>query len=451
MGWNLRARWGRLSLVAALAAALPLAAQNEDSFAVAGEHPLLFLRARRARLLQRERERRSQRWVQFHTLIAGRAAMPEQGFALALYFQVAGDEAAGRQAVEWALGPAEDLRQLALIYDWCQPVLTDRQSAALAGKLSRALDRPARALSVSDARSRALAAVALSGRSPALSRRELQYIVQKWWRGEIAPAIRSGRDVLPRSQFYALFELLHAVRDNLNIDLREALPAFFKQMPLYDLISYYPAVYPAAENEYRIPAVKGAEPDLTLAAMSRIAEMAIVAYDTNSVETQYLQGWLMHDRFILRGALGAPYEFLWANPYQPGLSYYNLPLVFHDAILGRVFARSRWTDDAVWLGYFDGQLQTFSEGEPKIFPLRSVAEPICFGDTAIVAAPRFTLKSEATTVYIVGLAPSRDYDVEPDDQEMHEARSDPGGIVELSFPTGFRGGIRLRQRGAELR
>ncbi len=450
MSWNRRARWGRLTLAVVLAAALPLAAQTDESYAVAGEHPLLFLRPRRARLLQRERDRRSPRWLQFQALMTGRAAMPEQGFALALYHQTSGDADSGHRAVEWALGPANDLRQLALVYDWCQSVLTEQQSAALATKLSRALDRPARALTVPEARSRALAAIALSSRSPSLSQRQLQYIIQKWWRGEVAPAIRGGRDALPRSQFYALFELLHAVRDNLNIDLREALPAFFKQMPMYDLISYYPAVYPAAENEYRIPAAKDAEPDLTLAAMSRAAEMAMIAYDANSVETQYLQGWLMHDRFILRGALGAPYEFLWANPYQPGLSYFNLPLVFHDGILGRVFARSRWTDDAVWLGYFDGQLQTFSEGEPKVFPLRSVAEPIYFGDLAVVAAPRFNVKPEVTTVYIVGLAPSRDYDVEPDDREMQQARSDPGGIIELNFPTGFHGGIRLKPLGGEL-
>jgi hypothetical protein len=433
-------------VLAALAAVLPLAAQTDEDFAVAGEHPLLFLHTERARRLQRERDRRSARWLQFQALMAGKAAMPEQGFALALYHQAAKEEAAGRRAVEWALGPGTDLRQLALVYDWCQAVLTEQQASALAGKLARALDQPAGTLTVSDARSRTLAAIALSSRSPALSRRELQRIVQKWWRGEIVPAVRSGRDALPRSQFYALFELLHAVRDNLNIDLRESMPAFFKQMPAYELISYYPAVYPAAENEFRIPAVKGAEPDLAAAAMSRIAEMAMVAYDANSVETQYLQGWLMHDNFILRGALGAPYEFLWANPYQPGLSFFNLPLAFHDEIIGRVFVRSRWTDDAVWLGYFDGQLQTFSEGEPKTFALRSLAEPLQFGDTAVAAASKFSVKSEATTVYIVGLAPSRVYDVEPDDQELHEAKSDPGGIIELKFPTGFCGGIRLKLR-----
>lgn len=434
-----------------MAAAGSLAQGSNEDFAIAGEHPLLFLRSQRIRRLQRERERRSPRWVQFDALISGRAAMPEQGFALALYHQVAGDKTAGRRAVEWALGPANDLRQLALVYDWCQGALTEEQSSALASKLSGALDQPARGLTISDVRSRALAAIVLSSRSPALSQRVLRNIVETWWRGEIVPAISGGRDVLPRTDFYALFELLHAVRDNLNIDLRESLPAYFKQMPLYQLFSYYPAIYPAAENDYRMPAMKSPEPDLAAAAMSRIAEMAMVAYDNNSVETQYLQGWLMHDRFILRGALGAPYEFLWANPYQPGLSYFNLPLAFHDEILGRVFIRSRWSDDAIWLGYFDGQLQTFAAGEPKALPLPSLTEPLQFGDTVIAAGPRFMVKSEAMAVYIAGLAPSRDYDVAPDHREMQKARSDPGGIIEVKFPDGFVGGIRAKLRGGEHR
>ena len=53
------------------------------------------------------------------------------------------------------------------------------------------------------------------------------------------------------------------------------------------------------------------------------------------------------------------YEFLWANPYQPGLSYFHIPLVFHDRLTGHVFARTSWDEDATWVGYFDGHLQMF--------------------------------------------------------------------------------------------
>ena len=74
---------------------------------------------------------------------------------------------------------------------------------------------------MSAARSRALAAVALADHMQELSERELGHVIQDWWRGEVAPALLAGRAVISREDFYALFEMLHAIRDNLNIDLRE--------------------------------------------------------------------------------------------------------------------------------------------------------------------------------------------------------------------------------------
>ena len=44
----------------------------------------------------------------------------------------------------------------------------------------------------------------------------------------------------------------------------------------------------------------------------------MVAYDTNGLQNQFLQGWLIQDRYLMMTPFGAPYEFLWANPYQPG-------------------------------------------------------------------------------------------------------------------------------------
>src|SRR5438445_386559 len=111
----------------------------EDSFDIYTEHPRLFLRPQRLRLLKREQERRTTRWIQFETLMAGKAPMPETGFAQALYYQVSGNEEAGKQAVRWALGPASDLRQLALVFDWCQASLTEAQSKALAGKIVKSM------------------------------------------------------------------------------------------------------------------------------------------------------------------------------------------------------------------------------------------------------------------------------------------------------------------------
>src|SRR5580658_8941415 len=84
------------------------------------EHPRLFLGAQRLRLLKRERERRTTRWLQLETLILGKANMPESGFAWALYYQASGDKAIAEQAIRWALAPGADLRQMALVFDWCQ-------------------------------------------------------------------------------------------------------------------------------------------------------------------------------------------------------------------------------------------------------------------------------------------------------------------------------------------
>src|SRR5262245_12863173 len=85
-------------------------AELPDEFRVDSDHPRLFLPQRRVRLLRRERERRSIRWQQFELLMAGRAPMPEPGFAQALYYQAGAGDEAGRQAVQWALSAgARDL------------------------------------------------------------------------------------------------------------------------------------------------------------------------------------------------------------------------------------------------------------------------------------------------------------------------------------------------------
>src|SRR6185369_1834824 len=51
----------------------------EEGYRVYTESPRLLLRPQRLRLLKRESERKSMRWEQFNTLIAGGARMPEQG------------------------------------------------------------------------------------------------------------------------------------------------------------------------------------------------------------------------------------------------------------------------------------------------------------------------------------------------------------------------------------
>ncbi|MSV28517.1 MAG: hypothetical protein EXQ52_07205 [Bryobacterales bacterium] len=426
---------------------------DEEFFQVYTDAPRIFLRPQRLRLLRKERERRSMRWQQFETFILGKVPMPEPAFAQALYYQIAGDKAIGQLAVRWAAGPGTDIRQLSLVYDWCHDLFTAAESKAVAAKLQRAIEKPRRGEGIPAVRDRTLAAVAVSGTLPELASKHLESIVRQWWRAEMAPALKAGgaaSNPVPRDDVYALHEILHVVRDNLQIDLRDPVPGFFKGLPIFHLLSYYPATFPAPEGEYRIPFSKGgAEPDVLRAAVSRTAELIMVAYDTNAPETQVLQGWLMHDNFLLRSTFGVPYEFLWANPYQPGLSYYHVPLLFHDDLFGRLFIRSSWEENARWLGYFEGEMQLFEDGKATILNPALQSAPLLLTEAVVYTgdhAKKFeVLHQESEDVFIVHLKPNYAYELEMDDEEMREVYTDAGGILALTAPPKVKVGVRLRE------
>src|SRR6476646_9548527 len=102
----------RLAVFAALLWSAIASAQNgsapapDQNYHLYTERPRIFLRPQRLRLLRRERDRQSLRWQQFQLLMAGKAPMPEPGFANALYYQAGGNAAYGKQAIAWALTPA---------------------------------------------------------------------------------------------------------------------------------------------------------------------------------------------------------------------------------------------------------------------------------------------------------------------------------------------------------
>jgi hypothetical protein len=324
-----------------------------------------------------------------------------------------------------------------------------QQSAALARKLQRALARTPASSGIPEARSRVFAAIALSDQTPEIAESELQIDVVKWFRGYLAAALKSGRDVVPRADQYALLEILHAIRDNLRIELREAVPDYFKQLSLCNLLSCYPAPKAAQENDYRMPASWGGEPSLMTAMLARAADLSLVAYDSNALGNQFLQGWLIHDRFVMRDSFGAPYEFLWANPYLPGIGYDSAPLSVYDALLGRLFVRSNWNDDALWVGYFDGQLQVFSDGAPKVVDSRSM-KALRVGDTVVapaVAPSSPVFDDPLQELFLLGLKPSRAYLLSPGRNKPLREIAGPSGIVALNFPQPFHGTIRVREAG----
>jgi hypothetical protein len=333
------------------------------------------------------------------------------------------------------------------VYDWCRDAMTPEESQALAAHLRRALTTLAGKTDLSTLRDRSLAAIAIAGEQPAAAESALRDTVENTWRRKVAPRLRDGSEVPPGDATFALLEMLHAIRDNLNIDLREDARGWFRELPPSELLSHYPAPYPAPENEYWIPAFDAAKaPDLRIAALSRAAELAMVAYDNNATDSQFLQGWLMQDRFILRSPFGAAYEFLWANPYQPGLSYSHFPLAHHDRASGSLFVRSSWDTDAVWFGRVGREWQKFEDGRITALSAPRSGDPIGVGESAVVLArdpARFTVKDSSRT-FIIGLQPRTAYDVEVDDEKMREEVSDSAGTVELQFGARASTGVRLR-------
>jgi hypothetical protein len=438
----------RLILSCCLLAGTLGAQALEEEFRVYTEHPRLLLPAQRLRLLKRERQRDSQRWRQFDLLLRGSVEMREPGFAPALYYAVTSDAGAGKKAVDWALGAGADLRQLALVYDWCQPLLTPAQSEALVAKIRRLLEQQ-RPGSLPAWRDRILALIATADDSQHTEETPLRRAVREWWRTQFAPGLADGSTIVPLPDLYALLETLHAVRDNLAIDLRDAAPEYFRELAKYQILGNYPAPLKAPESEYRIPVFQGSgEPNLDRAALARAAGLSLVAYDNNALASQFLQGWLIQDRYLLKAPFGAPYEFLWANPYQPGLSYFQLPAVFHDPKSGALFLRSSWDDDADWFGLYGGEAQLFHDGKitllnqagrasnnPKLVPMGLAS--VLFGRSPL----KFSMEGGA--ILVVGLKPQHKYLLETDDEEMREVVTDRAGTLALEYPSEQAAGVRI--------
>jgi hypothetical protein len=454
-----------LALLAASALAVT-AAPHQVDYDFFSPHPRLLLTERRLKLLKRERERESLRWRHFEMLMAGKARMDEPGFARALYGIVKGDPCSCQEAADWALkegslANAGHLRQMALVYDWCGREIGE-SAAPLRKKMAPAL--AGRALDAEMVRSRVFAALALAESFPAESKAALKHAVEQWWKARIVPQLTTGKiPFQTRSGLYALVEFLHAIRDNFREDLRDGAPAWFEQLPPLLLLSYYPRPWPEAEYEYRIPMYVGAgDPDLRESALSRASEMALVAYDTNAQPYQFLQGWVMQDRFMMRGAFGAVYEYFWANPYHPGLSFTYMPDLFYEN--GRLLVRAGWDEDAVWFCSLDGVVQVFRDGRRIPVRIDARPEPVELGPVKIFFASAGLqiesgwlrrLEEEMRPVdevaFVVGLEPGAAFLVETEGRKSTQERADSGGILMLKFPPGHKAKVRLLKPAARGR
>ncbi len=248
-----------------------------------------LLTPQRLRRLQRDRERQTVRWVDFETRVQNAPDSPQRGFELALYYAVTHDEERGREAIQWALGHC-DRRQVMRVVDWCGDLMTpeERRKVTTAGCIVRQTDENGPVQSLQD--------------------------------GKFTDA----------RVLYAACERLIALRASREDDPREQAVQFFSKLPIEFLLSLRPE-----QVEH---------PDW----MTHVAALALVAVDPNLEASQYLQGWAMEDRQMIREGPGVAYEFLWADPYLPGVGYQNLDPWVYDGS-GRLFARTNWEAQACWI------------------------------------------------------------------------------------------------------
>ncbi|MDQ2776118.1 MAG: hypothetical protein M3Y57_14555 [Acidobacteriota bacterium] len=265
---------------------------------LSAQTPKLLLTPQRLKRLQRDRERQTDRWLNFEQRVKTVPDSPERGFELALYYAVSGDEQRGRQAIQWALAHQCKVRQVALVRDWTAPLMTEAERQQF-GTHACPNYHPGAFTQLRDTyfMKRALDQESNEGSGDS---------------GE--PGLSDPEEL------YAAIELSVAERNR----------GGFSDVAAKYLLSFAPA-------ELEHPTW-----------LKHIIALALVSLKPNAQESQFLQGWAMEDRFTLREGPGVAYEFLWADPYLPGISYQNMdPWLYDDK--GLLIARGGWSQLACWI------------------------------------------------------------------------------------------------------
>ncbi len=358
------------------------------------EHaPTMLLTPKLLRRLQRDRQRQTVRWLNFEKRVQNAPDSPERGFELALHYAVTHEEQRGSEAVQWALAHPCEQRQVALVMDWVGDAISpaNRKLLEASSCAAKRENDPA-----ADIRDELFAAVARAKDPRAL-------IARRW------PVLRSGlADRLTASDIYAVCEFLIVARDAERSDLRNDDAHFFSLLPKELLLSLDPAQ--VEHPEWR----------------AHIGALALVGLDPNLENSQFLQAWAMEDRQMLTAGPGVAYEFLWADPYLPGIAYQNMDPWIYDPS-GRLFARTNWDPDACWLavtpkrvaqencpGGANGLVEKASYGTLTLIPMAASC-------TEIAAR-----KGSGTTM-LWKMSPNEELTYENGGRRV-PARADPAGI-----------------------
>ena len=429
---------------------LPLSAWAQADYRIYEQHPRLFLQQRQLDRLRKDVERQSTRWRQLHKLIENDAAFPEEPLVRAVQYQVTANEEAGNRAKQWVLelagssngfGNSEDLRLGAIVLDWCYPLFSDTEKRAVAEALGRGAQSILSSANqgVDGVRGAVLAAVAAAG-DWAGAEPALETFFEQHWKPEILPALLRGELLNQGFEQIAVMEICYVIRKNLERDLWRDAPDVFRPLPRHLMLQYYPKPLQTEEGLFRRPAAPSAvELDVVReSSLRRIAEMLLVGYETGWDEYRFLQGWLRHDAYSLNTPLGAVYEFLWVNPYLPGLSFFSAPVSSQDKLRGRLFVRAGWQDDDMWAGYIDGEFQIHADGKRHIIPREAKQAPLIFAENAVVFGTlplSFKVKvPDGKRIFIAGLGDAQAYRVKINRKPFEVFEAGRGGILLLENP-----------------
>ena len=360
--------------------------------------PKLLLTPQRLRRLERDRERQTVRWTNFESRVKTAPDSPERGFELALYYAVTHDEEKGRAAIEWAMAHRCETRQVALIVDWCKP-------SASSGQLSRmgapTCGQATPQSSMEELRDEAFHRITNGNDQDPVAMEHFKPLLSQFEK-EVTP---SAEDV------YALCELIDGVRGANHVDLRETQAEFFAHLPTQFLLGMKP-------QQVDGPSWR-----------ARIAGQILVAIDPNLQESQFLQGWAMEQREMISEGEGVAYEFLWGNPYLPGVSYQNLdPWVYYEAD-ARLFARTDWTTESCWVSISPNQARALQ------CPPGWRTQPMKFGHLTLIPAltqcfpvPSLAINGDAVVVW--GLKPGQKLTFRGDDKQQSR-NADAAGMIRI--------------------
>jgi hypothetical protein len=384
----------RLSLALGLVSALLSSGASAQE---TGPH--LLLTPRRLHRLKLDRQRQTDRWMNFEQRVKSAPDSPERGFELALYYAVTQEERAGRDAIAWAMAHSSELEQRLLVADWCTPLLsaTDRETLASTGKPKNVVPDPASA-----ARNLLFESV-VRGQDPSSD-------FKKAW-DEAVRSLKNDPTVWQPEQLYSLFEAIDAMQTNFRDDLRREDSDLFSQLPAIFLLSLSP-------KELEQPGWK-----------TRVAGLMMVNVDPNLQASSFVQGWAMEDPKQQKDGPGVGYEFLWANPYLPGLGYYNMEPWVYLRDSGFLIARANWDASACAVK------QTPSKFESQRCPANVKSVPTTFAKLTLlpVTEPCIQVKSNPNrTTILSGLKPGSEVAWKIDGNNR-TGTADTSGLLRLPF------------------